>query len=515
MQASQAAAKRIVRALRNAAGTVRTEGTSFARRLQRWWRDSSPFARHLVINLGIGVCLTLVLETHAIQDNVTIEAARAGVISTQMNLMLRLERGIHGAAGVHKSHLVWINIDEAAYHAWGVPLMTRRDKLRDLIAYAVRGKPRAVIVDIDVTGANATTAAYRRYDAVLRDYLGAYPRTCSKPCPTIILTRSFESSPAYAYAGYAGAAKRVVPSFLDRSIGTSPLESWRKGDPILWATVEADSESDQVIRRWRLWEAACNAPGPSAVLPSAPLLAVALLRAPPASARESVLSRVQRALEPHAATCVKQPASVQTNHVPATSFLDIGFPLELTEDSLQRLIVYNYEWAQPGTTAPLRTLDDVLDAGAIANNPSADPTYLLEGQIVVIGSSFQDGGDLHATPVGVMPGSLILINEMYSLLNDQELKPNWTLTLLAELASIVIISWLFTALTPSAATIASFVIVFALGQVLALVVFRSGIWVDCVVPLVGVMLHELIAQTHHHALHITSRIATTIKSRFS
>jgi CHASE2 domain-containing sensor protein len=484
-------------------------------KVAEWWLGLSPFPRHLIINICVAAAVGLVLRQPFVQDNASIAAARAQIISAQMNLMVRFERGSHNGPDVRDNRLAWINIDDNAYRAWGVPLMTRRDKLRDLIAFAVKGKPRAVLVDIALTDANATNATYGRYDSTLQQYLEAYPKTCVRPCPAIILPRLFGAAQEYAYTGQPPPAKRALPSFLDASLGTSAQDPWRTDGPVVWASVEADHESDSIIRHWRLWEVACNAAGPASVIPSAPLLAVALLGASPAAnPLGSALSKIKTALVPHGTTCARESSIALAPSRPTTTTLDLGYPFELTEESLQRLIVYSFGWAPPGTSTQLRTFDDVLDGGAIAANSSADPTY-LQGQIVVIGSSFPQGGDIHATPVGEMPGSLILINEMNSLLNDRELKPNLALTTLVELACIVIIGWLFTKLRPAEAILASLAVIFVLGQGLALLVFRSGIWIDTVVPLLGVVTHEIIEQTHDRAARIAAGVAATIKSRFT
>jgi hypothetical protein len=56
-----------------------------------------------------------------------------------------------------------------------------------------------------------------------------------------------------------------------------------------------------------------------------------------------------------------------------------------------------------------------VSAGALIRHlpgASADP---VRGRVVVIGASFEDSRDLHETPVGTLPGALVMLDAIKSL----------------------------------------------------------------------------------------------------
>jgi CHASE2 domain-containing sensor protein len=52
--------------------------------------------------------------------------------------------------------------------------------------------------------------------------------------------------------------------------------------------------------------------------------------------------------------------------------------------------------------------------------------YVKNG-IVIIGGSHREGRDYHKTPLGLMPGALVIINATHSLLHYEQIEPlpNW------------------------------------------------------------------------------------------
>ena len=81
-----------------------------------------------------------VLELPFVQKNAAVATLQDGLINWQMDKL----KGVDSA-----SEIAWIDVDEKTYREWGEPLMTRRDKLADLIDFAMQHEPRAVIVDVD------------------------------------------------------------------------------------------------------------------------------------------------------------------------------------------------------------------------------------------------------------------------------------------------------------------------------------------------------------------------------
>src|SRR5581483_12122659 len=150
--------------------------------------------RNFTINVIIGLALLLVLHSPWVQRNRALTGTREAIVTWQMATLTGVDTG---------ERLAWIDIDEAAHAAWRLSSSTRRDKLAMLIAFALRGRPSAIVVDIDLTSA---VPGLPQFDAQLRRELQKHAQSCAAACTPVFLVRSFAPSPDYVYAGRDGAA---------------------------------------------------------------------------------------------------------------------------------------------------------------------------------------------------------------------------------------------------------------------------------------------------------------------
>jgi hypothetical protein len=438
--------------------------------------ESSSVRRHFLINLLIGLGLFALLRTPFVQQNRVVAAARDAVITWQMDRLTGLDQA---------PQLAWINIDDAAETRWGFQGTTPRDKLADLIAFAVRGQPKVVFVDIDLTD---PVPGLERENAVLARYLQGLPHECSGTCPPVVLARMTGPS-NYYYAG-RGRALQTLPSFVDAPLGTSPARPWAPGN-LRWGTINTDRDPDMVERHWRLWENSCTAPGSAVVTPSAMLLTAAI-------AGGTKLEDVEGDLQRNALTCVpKDKRASPPLPEPGPTHLQIGKgAIYLAEDDISRRIVYRIPWSRENPSAT--RLDVILPADEITSNAHADPSILYR-KVVVIGTSCEKCDDRHNTPIGEMPGSLVMINAINSLLSGEDLQqPSWYVALLIEVALVAIVSALFVYLPRWWALVASLATIVFGTLTVGFVAFNSGIWVDSVVPMLAVVAHEFAEHIHHH-----------------
>jgi hypothetical protein len=424
-----------------------------------------------------------VLELPFVQKNAAVATLQDGLINWQMDKL----KGVAGA-----SEIAWVDVDEKTYRDWGEPLMTRRDKLATLIDFAMQHEPRAVVVDVDFSTPSRSDEALVR---VLQKY-SRCPRECSPP---ILLVRAFDDGVENAYPGQAGRVNVARRSFLDQTLGTSPDDPWKTAGHVQWGAVTTDHDPDQMVRRWRLWENSCSARGEGVLTPSIVLLAVAQQRRP--------LSEIREAVQPHQSACAQISGQApQSNRSLENELTGIGNPphsLVLTERGLQRRIVYRIPWDGPNETVRGSMLGAVVPAGSITQDSSAGA--VLQDRIVVIGSSW-DPLDVHRTPIGEMPGSLILINEVNSLERGDVLRePGVVGRYALEVALILFVSLVFALVPPAYASVVV-VAGIAFGTLtLGLVAFNAGIWVDSVIPLAGVMLHEVISRSHENVARLMKR----------
>ncbi|WP_069469816.1 CHASE2 domain-containing protein [Candidatus Marithrix sp. Canyon 246] len=153
---------------------------------------------------------------------------------------------------------VFLDIDDNTHHAWGEPLFTPRNRLKNLIDAAVKAKARLILVDVDVSQATPVEKSQLHPDdQELKSYLSEYVTKCKTSkldCPTIVFVRNFSAKPS--------AIPVIRTGFLEEIIN-------KKSAPYLqWASSHFYQSEDQIIRRWSLWEAACNNVQQPVVIPA-------------------------------------------------------------------------------------------------------------------------------------------------------------------------------------------------------------------------------------------------------
>jgi CHASE2 domain-containing sensor protein len=412
----------------------------------------SPFGHQLVSNIWIGLLiLGIVLTYHDIRLLTTIEdLAVDWVMAMQLNTELKNK---------DTPHFVFLDIDELTYRQWEEPLITPRDKLLNLIKFAVSGQPQIIFIDIELSRpTDRNSATLTPADQELQKYLANYDATvCTggKVCPHLVLVRS--SRPVPEEAGN----RQQRPSFLDEAVKSSQY--------IHWASTLFELEESRIIRRWRLCEAEYDKT--ELTLPSVQLLARELLK--PGQTPTQLTARI-------GTECHKDSST-------------------LGQRILYGVMPKNYKEPYP-QTAQGRNILTTLSAHIIVEKPDQVSNEALQHSITVIGGSYEESGDLYATPLGVMPGVLIVVNAIHSLQQYPELhKPDKWKIVLTEIGLILLMSWAFACFTPSfyGMLVSGLVIILVMMPV-SFVVFKYGVWLDFAIPLIAVQLHRMAAVLHHH-----------------
>ncbi len=112
--------------------------------------------------------------------------------------------------------------------------------------------------------------------------------------------------------------------------------------------------------------------------------------------------------------------------------------------------------------------------------------------VAVIGASYDESRDFHMTPLGLMPGSLVLVNAVDSLqtvgvLQELHGPASWTITV-----ALLCISAAFALLSAFWASVLMCVLVVLTLGPLSLFLIKQGIWLNIAAPLLGIYLeHEL------------------------
>jgi hypothetical protein len=424
---------------------------------------------------------------------------------------------------------VFLDIDDQTHKMWGEPLFTPRNKVKQLIDVAVKGEARLVIVDVSLsqkTPIDGLKQFFRRskknlrlhpYDQELQEYIAGYKKQCenSAGCSPIILARVFRPLPDFVeeneklsdlFRPNPEPVREVHTGFLEEAVKKSaPYVQW--ASPLFWQSY------DNVIRRWLLWQSVCTDGIPD-IIPSIPLSAVAIIRLETLQQAQEKINTALADFKPKYCSDSYMPKLVSSNPI------KIAGELEITEgiQSIYQRIMYNMPWNPPQNvdtekftvryflldydreTQEREVILTVFSAQPYLNSPQANAVGVLKDKIVVIGGSYGNGGDIHSTPLGAMPGALILINAIHSLLQYGDIKhlSNW------ENLGMTVLLILTVSLTLSLSNsfwivILSGIIVVALAPV-SVFLLGEGVWIKFTLPLLAVHINQIASHYQQMAI---------------
>lgn len=419
-----------------------------ARHLVIWLREirlkHAPFLHRLrnAIIAGIVIKLSLLVahQFHFQPLSRAEDHAFDWVMAMQSNVPRRLDQKAWP--------FVWLDIDDKTHDGWGAPDITPRDKLCQLVDFATKSDAKAIVMDIDLRRPGVDhEAAIQLYN-----YMEAYPKTA----PPLILARNLTAPEG------RNALMHVQPSFLDDLVAETPN--------IQWAATTFSQDEDFQIRRWRLEERVLAHDGTEAVLPS---VQVALQRrlGHEKEASASLHSRQQThgARDDH-----------EAHAAPTAQRLIYTIPWKLPEGSRRPLVANGIPL--------LRT----LSAHLVTDINSVPSGAMLKDSIVVIGGSFAESRDIYPTPLGPMPGCLVLINAVHAYHQYGAVDhPSFWMKTTIIVGMIILMGVAFVVLRSFWAMLLSGLFLIAALLPITFYAFHRGVWLDFAAPLLGVLLHYL------------------------
>jgi hypothetical protein len=457
---------------------------------KKLWRIIQPqphYYRRFIINMMIGLGIVLLL--FIFQDKPFLTGIEDEGIDKLMQIRQKI---IPSLANKDIPPFVLLDIDDDTHKVWGMPMFTPRDRLLNLIKAAVQAKARLIIVDIalsqEVSMDGLTECAQLQrhpYDQALYDYLNNYAVDCSfqsqKICSPIILAGIFQSISA--------SFGIVRPSFLDNAVEQSTPY-------IQWASVFFHRNYyDRMVRHWWLWQPACLEQQPI-VIPSIELLAAALIRN--GISQQNNFEQTLKPFQPQ--DCLGTP----TTYLPPKQIQIGNLTVSSGLQGIRQRVMYSMPWLQhkPNLTpeenqSPLpyflkdktgKPILSILPAQAYATSPPAASLEPLKGSIVIIGGSYKGGRDIYWTPLGEMPGALILVNAIHTLLEYGEIQPlpTWIKTL-TYLILVIFMSLVLARFGYSQGSLIIGLFVIFILIPASLFLFNYGIWLDFMLPLAVVM----------------------------
>ncbi|WP_373501997.1 CHASE2 domain-containing protein [Aestuariivirga sp.] len=283
-----------------------------------------------------------------------------------------------------------LDVDDVTRKAWGSRGTTPHAALTELVRMASAGGARGILVDFDLTLETPESPA----DPAMLAFLQNYPADA----PILMLVRKI---------GFARTDGASGGSLMAASAAASPYDLAAAGKPnIMWVTTLNQIGADRSVRQIRLWQTVCDGASGMAY-PSAALVTAGYLT--PDMKHDEDLHifldwRVAVECGGKAdAGPAWPPARDQAAYLPYVFGDDSASPallkirsggrdtVALRRISASRLVKYADGHAVP--------------AGEVDRDP-------FEGRIAVIGASYTESADVHETPLGTMPGSVILANSI-------------------------------------------------------------------------------------------------------
>lgn len=461
---------------------LRLRSRAWLQACQHWWHGCARFWQHVMINLAIGLFIeaALVVLHHVDFPALVVmeDAAMDFIMRHYSNVSLKSETNAY----------VLLDIDQQTYEAWDEPFHIPREKLVALLEFARSGNPAVIIVDVDL-GKSAGTQGDDRLIEFMRDY-------DKGPYTPLILVRTLKTS--HVAESVAGPPVQRA-SFLDGAVSGH--------GNIFWASPHYKRDSDYRVRRWLLWQRTCRDEQADVLKPEV-LVSVEMLVKALLAEKSGVTTRSDR-VRADLEQCFSSvqfrcdtDVSEKSGHAGASC--PIGRHVISLESSLtaQRLIYsIPYAVAEGENRPPVKVNgNDVelfrkLPALSITDGQHRIQAESLEGKIVVIGGSYRESRDWYATPLGEMPGVMVILNAVHSLdVNGQLKPPGLWLKFLIVSALIVIMSLLFARFNSFTGMVLASLAVILLLIPFSFFLFRSGVWVDFALPLFAVQVHQIASE---------------------
>ena len=420
------------------------------------WNRLNKFWQRFWSNFIVG-CFIAILLTVGHDSSWVVEAENMAM-DTMMGVNQTLPRMTSPTKNVDPIDFTFLDIDEESYREWEEPFHIPRDKLAKLIQFAAEGDAKAIIVDVDLSKASANDT---ELIAFIQDY--------QPEQPPLLLLRTFYP----ASSKTQGKAYQVRPSIFD-GLELSPNIFWVQ--PLF-----KQSTYDSSARYWQLFKLGCLN-GETLVIPSVQLMMDNLLTM---AGKYSELTQQFGKLVPEHCDDIEQAEQNLSDNIRYGERT-----INLKPERVGERIIYTLPWNKP-------TGDELISISArrITESEREKSYDLIKGRIVVIGASFSDSRDIYPTPIESMPGALIIINAIKSMYNFGQIMspPGWVKWSI-ELGLIILMSWAFARFNSFRGTIIIGVSIIVILIPISFYFFKYGLWVDFAVPLLGMQIHQLIAE---------------------
>jgi hypothetical protein len=422
--------------------------------------EHRPRRRRFVVNFLLGTLVVLVLALYP--GAKLIDLGKDDAMDRILSLRYKL-----GLVHSIDAPMALIDIDEDTYKSLREPLVLPRDCVAQLLEGVLAAQPRLVVLDVDlaprgkgekVNGGINTDCEPKKSDhqassdtnspieEALKKHLGG----CGKDCIPIVLVASLRCPPAASSDQCEARSLAGLDGLVDHY-------------PNLYlATPAFYKDADGTVRSWPLWQIVTRGSALEA-MPSVSLLAAALLRngddrelkaflgeqcRQEAAKRHLACSNGEESAESQVRAMMWEADGPSDCPLREASWNADGCRKCIRFDERHQRIIYALQrirdplldsdpdsekaWFIPGGMRSKDGTETILlvhiPAKGFMNKGRddavlKDPLCALDGRVVFIGGSYEDARDIHETPLGRMPGVLIMVNSLTSLLEQGDLSP--------------------------------------------------------------------------------------------
>ena len=516
------------------------------RGLWRAWGGLRPFFRHWLCNIAIGVLIELILH---------------GLEPLHLRLLLQVENfALDSMMALHAviarapqnqrepPYQIFVNVDDATWRGkdWGggEPYRAPRDALFKLIKTAIENGATQVVLDILVEGERAARPQEQQEDAKfaedLRSLLNKEDASFAKhlrsllsrfgPNQQLVLVRSVRPPLPQVELDKDGMLRRMLyPALgeLRESPSVDEVVSDSHGKIVVAAPYFMDSP-DRMLRDWRLLKVVCRRikDGPSGVLrvvPSVQLMVAAKYFGVPADKMPA---------QEAGNNCAPFPAQELADQ-PQPPLSSSNFDKRQKEVNEQSVKASDSYWkALRSAVLDAKRVDigeAVFDKNGLGNRvvfrsgPNLEPdkhfvvvparllllpgsdidkrvASMFDGRVVVIGQSYIEAGDRHYTPMGQLPGAVVLQNAIDSMVRYPLIKPlNDGAEHIIDLLVIIVIGGVFAWSNSARASLISTAVLVPTLAFVSFHIFTYGMWLDFALPVVGILIHREVKNFEERA----------------
>ncbi|MCP4933822.1 MAG: CHASE2 domain-containing protein [bacterium] len=386
-----------------------------------------------------------------------------------VDIMIRLNSSLDRMTGERRGRtdlqFTFLDMDEHSFRdkSWNEPFHVPRDKVLKLIEFAVEGKASIIVVDVNFSKKGTDPDA----DRALVDYVANYPSSA----PPLILMRAKRNQEGSGSADLGEFRKTIFAGIKHSNVHfAQPL--FRR------------DRHDGVVRSWILFDQGCFG-GQGLSVPSVQLLSYALLKDRHGGGRQNLLD-LDASMSANAPTTCNSSKKLNYNLRPVI----LGKTV-FRQQRLGERLIYSIPWPKSShVSSDLATIPAVFVTDRGFKNYEE-----VTDRITLIGASYGASHDLHLTPLGLMPGTLIILNAIKSLsLFDQIQPPPLYIRLAFLITFITVLSYVFSKYSNVIKLLVISTMVFVFFVPISFWFFKYGVWFDFGILLLGIKLQHTASE---------------------